>query len=223
MPDTSLVLGFQYKGVLFTLEGRQEVPLASSGITGLQDAFSIFSNSPHIGTVLVYFTETGASRFFRPPLNELFSESVSLDTFLPKSILDNVQEQLSEADTDLQRIAVIERFLLSQLQLTAEDGLVTEALRHIVRSNGTIRITELAKNLHISQSPLEKRFRKLVGATPKKFASIIRLRTVIDTYSPGGDLTGLAYTAGYFDQAHFIKDFKSFTGETPEKFFAARK
>ena len=54
------------------------------------------------------------------------------------------------------------------------DALVAKAVNLIVNSNGTLRITELSQRLYISQSPLEKRFRKVVGATPKKFSSIIR-------------------------------------------------
>jgi AraC-like DNA-binding protein len=47
----------------------------------------------------------------------------------------------------------------------------------------------------------------------------VRLRKVIDTYDPATNLTEAALTAGYFDQAHFIKDFRSFTGQSPQEFF----
>jgi AraC-like DNA-binding protein len=92
----------------------------------------------------------------------------------------------------------------------------------IYKSKGNIRITELAKQLHISQSPLEKRFRQAVGASPKKFASVVRLKNAIKEYSPQNSLTDLGYEAGFYDQAHFIKEFKSFTGETPEIFFSPK-
>jgi methylphosphotriester-DNA--protein-cysteine methyltransferase len=98
--------------------------------------------------------------------------------------------------------------------------LVTEAINLIVSSNGTLRINELSQRLYISQSPLEKRFRKIVGATPKKFSSIIRINSVINNPVPNNSLTELGYASGYFDQSHFIKDFKTFTGQTPEQFFS---
>jgi AraC-like DNA-binding protein len=49
------------------------------------------------------------------------------------------------------------------------------------------------------------------------------MRHVIDTYTADRSLTDTAHTAGYFDQAHFIKDFKSFTGETPDAFFKSSR
>lgn len=221
LPGTAVVIGFQYSGRLQKLKGSGEGTLATAGITGLLDSYQIFQNSKATGSVLVFFTETGASHFFRTPLNEIFSESLPLDTFIPASVLTTTEEQLAEATSDMGRIAVIEELLLSQLLHIDKDRLVAEAINLIVSSNGTLRINELAQRLYISQSPLEKRFRKAVGATPKKFSSIIRINSIINGIDNTNNFTELGYTAGYFDQSHFIKDFKTFTGETPERFFAA--
>jgi methylphosphotriester-DNA--protein-cysteine methyltransferase len=65
---------------------------------------------------------------------------------------------------------------------------------------------------------LEKRFRNIVGASPKKFASIVRLQNVVKNYTSGESLTHTAFESGYYDQAHFIHDFKQFTGDSPQKF-----
>jgi AraC-like DNA-binding protein len=62
-----------------------------------------------------------------------------------------------------------------------------------------------------------------VGSSPRQFTSIVRLRYFIDRYSPYSSLTTASYEAGYFDQSHFIKDFKQFTGETPRQFFATAR
>jgi methylphosphotriester-DNA--protein-cysteine methyltransferase len=97
------------------------------------------------------------------------------------------------------------------------------ALALIHKSKGNIRISELTEQLHIGQSPLEKRFRQAVGASPKKFASIVRLKNVIQQYDSVNSLTELGYEAGFYDQAHFIKEFKTFTGCTPEKYFSSKK
>ena len=72
--------------------------------------------------------------------------------------------------------------------------------------------------LFISQSPFEKRFRKVVGTSPKKFASIVRFNAVLNNLNTTKSLAQLCYENNFFDQAHFIKDFKQFTGETPENF-----
>jgi methylphosphotriester-DNA--protein-cysteine methyltransferase len=91
----------------------------------------------------------------------------------------------------------------------------------IHQNKGTIRITELMAQLHISQSPLEKRFRQAVGTSPKKYASIVRMKHALQQFDAATSLTALGYEAGFYDQAHFIKAFKTFTGDTPENFFAA--
>jgi AraC-like DNA-binding protein len=75
------------------------------------------------------------------------------------------------------------------------------------------------EELHVSQSPLEKRFREAVGTSPKKFASIVRFKNLIRDRAPGSSLVELAYEGGFYDQSHFIKEFKNFTGDTPESYF----
>ena len=219
LPGTNLVLGFQYRGKLSLLSDKGNIPLSSSGLTGLHDSYRVFSNSANTGTVLVHFKDGGAATFIRHPIHELFRESISLDNFLLRSELLVLEEQLCEATTDLGKIKVVEQFLISRMRPELQDQLVLAALGIIHKSKGNIRIKELAEQLHISQSPLEKRFRQVVGASPKKFASIVRFKHALHSYDPGNSLTDLGYEAGFYDQAHFIKEFKSFTGETPEDFF----
>lgn len=223
LPDTSLVIGFQYKGTLSRLENNTETRLSISGVSGLADHSRTFKNSPDIGTVLIFFHETGATPFFRQPLHELFRESVSLDNFMLSSELLCLEERLAEAKINTQRIAAVEQFLISRMTPTEPDKLVLAALALIHRSKGNIRIKELTDELNISQSPLEKRFRRVVGASPKKFASIIRLKNVVQQYVKVNSLTELGYETGFYDQAHFIKEFKTFTGDTPERFFSNPK
>ena len=113
----------------------------------------------------------------------------------------------------------MENFLISKLNSNLPDLLVMSAISMIYKSKGNIRIKELLNELHISQSALEKRFRQVVGASPKKFASIVRLKNTISSYNRNKSLTDLGYEAGFYDQAHFIKEFKHFTGDSPETFF----
>lgn len=217
-PSSGLVIGFQYKGQLTTITDNTESKLASAGITGVSDSFKLFRNSANIGTVLVCFTEIGFTHFAMHPANELFNLSISLDLIFDKSRIGEVEDKLSAATTDKQRIKFVDQFLLSQLKNIQTDKLIVEAVRLIYQSKGTIQIKELIEKLFISQSPFEKRFRKVVGTTPKKFASIVRFNTVLDSLNHTKSLTEICYENGFFDQAHFIKDFKRFTGDTPDNF-----
>jgi AraC-like DNA-binding protein len=217
-PSSGLVIGFQYRGQLATIKNNTEDKLKSAGITGIFDGYKVFKNSPDIGTILVYFTEIGFTHFASHPANELFNLSLSLDDIFDKIKVEEVEDKLTVATTDSQRIKVVEQFLLSQLKEIQTDKLIVEAVKLIYQSKGTIRIKELNEKLFISQSPFEKRFRKVVGTTAKKFASIVRFNSVLETMSETKSLTEICYENIFFDQSHFIKDFKQFTGGTPEKF-----
>lgn len=217
-PSSGLVIGFQYKGQLASLKDNSESKLTSAGITGITDGYKVFKNSADIGTILVYFTEIGFTHFASHPANELFNLSLSLDDIFDKNEISEVEEKLIIATTDKQRLKIVEQFLVSQLKDIQADKLIVEAVKLIYQTNGTIRINELNEKLFISQSPFEKRFRKVVGTTAKKFASIVRFNTVLDNLNETKTLTEICYENNFFDQAHFIKDFKQFTGDTPENF-----
>lgn len=217
-PSAGLVVGFQYGGRLSLMNNSIENRLSPSGITGISDSFKIFKSTAGTGTILVYFTETGFAQFSSCPVQELFNQSVSLDNLFDKRKVAAVEENLALALTDNERIKAVEKFLEEQLKEKSEDQLIVQAVALIYGSRGSMRIKELLQQLHISQSAFEKRFRKLVGTTPKKFASIVRFNTVLKDLGQKKSLTGVCYDNNFFDQAHFIKDFKQFTGDSPENF-----
>ena len=217
-PSSSMVMGFQYQGQLASLAGHHENKLSSAGISGISDGYKIFKNSANIGTILVYFSETGFRHFATHPAHELFNLSLSLEDIFDSQSVREVEERLSMDSDDHNRIRTVEHFLLSQLKDIDQDKLIMEAVKLIYQSKGTIRIQELNKKLGISASPFEKRFRQLVGTSAKKFASIIRFNSVLDSLCESKSLTEICYENHFFDQAHFIKDFKQFTGDTPENF-----
>jgi AraC-like DNA-binding protein len=218
-PGTALVVGFQYKGRLSVISDNLTAALTTAGITGLSDTYKIFKNSDNIGSILVHFSETGARAFFDTPAHELFKGSYSLEEIIDKGCVREMEEKLGEASDDGQRISIVERFFLSLLKNREQDKIVLEAVRLIKNTRGNIRMLQLADELNISTSQMEKRFRVVVGATPKKFASIVRFNSVLTGHHDSNDWSDLSFLAGYFDQAHFIKSFKSFTGLTPEQYF----
>ncbi len=213
------MMGFQYSGRLGYRQGDERHSLATAGITGLMDSHRLFNNSAGTGSILVVFREAGATAFIRQPVHELFGQSVALEQLFPRQEIADVEERLAGAAGDRERLDIVEGFLLGRLVAPAFDPLVSGAIEQIRQSGGQIRIGELAKMLHTSASPLEKRFRRSVGATPKKFAGIVRVRAVIDALQEGREqLKTMEYLAAYYDQAHFIHDFKRFTAMTPEEY-----
>lgn len=219
LPDTALVLGFQYNGRIALVTDNLYRPMAAAGITGLQNSVRSFKSITSTGSVLVKFKPGGAASFFRLPLHELFEQSLSLESMIDQKLIDIVEQKLEAAVNDIARIKIVESFLLSIRKVRQRDILVEGATALIQQARGNIRISDLAKQLLTSPSPLEKRFRSIIGASPKKYASIVRFKSIINASKDSCTPAARAYKAGYFDQAHFIRDFKRFTGQTPEEYF----
>ena len=97
--------------------------------------------------------------------------------------------------------------------------MVANAVDYIYSMKGLVKIKDLANMLYISNDSFEKRFRKITGASPKQFSSIVRMKSAISQKQNNQNLTDVALNSGYFDQPHFNKDFKLFTGLTPTDFF----
>jgi len=219
LPDTSLVIAFRFRGTVTAMIEEQQHVMAPSVISGIRRSARAMEYASDTANLLIVFHEAGAAAFFREPLHELSDISLSLDTLMKGSELAVIEEQLAEADDDLQRIRIAEKWMLTKLTAPAADQLVQHAIQTIQLTHGTIRMKDLAGSLYISQDAFEKRFRRQAGASPKQFSSIVRIKHLIDGYSQTKSLTDAALSAGYFDQAHFIKDFKAFTGKTPQDFF----
>jgi AraC-like DNA-binding protein len=215
LPDTNIFLALRYKGIVY--QHDRVVPALS--VAGMQKTARPMNYTAHSSNIVVQFKTTGASAFFRQPMHELFEAQTALTDLTGDAGITRLEEQLQSASAITGKIALIERFLLSRLKAQT-DPLIDFSLKKINDANGIVRIRPLAADLHISQDAFEKRFRKIVGTSPKQYASIARMKAIVETGRKGRPLTELALAAGFFDQAHFNKDFKLFTGQTPTEFFA---
>ncbi|WP_316812734.1 helix-turn-helix transcriptional regulator [Pedobacter heparinus] len=219
VPNTSFALAFRYRGQISYITETGKTALPAATFSGLRKSVRLISYAAQTAALIVQFEETGVTAFFRQPLHALFEESISLDNFFPPSEISIVEEGLTEATTDLTKIAIVEQFLYSKLRHSKPDKLVSEAIARIHSNHGIIKIKDLAQSLCISNDAFEKRFRKVVGATPKQFSSIVKIKTIIDQNPALSTFTEVALEHGYYDQPHFNKDFKLFTGQTPTEFF----
>lgn len=215
LPEAGMVAGFRFQGEC-SLDGKMAL---RSVVTGLRDRPRMLSHSQGSATILTMFTPTGAAAFLREPLENLFNLTMPMESEVQRSQLDLVEEQLAEAESHSQRAKVLEVFLLNRLRGRPVNAQIAAAVARIRQVRGALRIEELARGAGLSQSALERRFRKEVGASPKKFANIVRVRHAVRLHATGASLTEVAYAAGYADQSHFNKDFKRFAGQAPELFF----
>jgi AraC-like DNA-binding protein len=126
------------------------------------------------------------------------------------------------AGEDRAQIAVVERFLRGlDPQPDPQCTEVAELFRLILADPAITRVDQLATRAGRSPRSLQRLFREYVGVTPKWVLQRLRLHEAAERMAGGaGDWAALALDLGYFDQAHFIKDFKAITGRSPAEYAA---
>lgn len=219
MPETGLIVGFRFSGSATELNGNAPSRLPDATVAGFLTKARRIRTSAGGGIVLALFREGGASQFLAEPLHELLGHTFALDDLIRRSEVEEIRSRIADATDHSERVAIFEEFLLARQLPRTPDPIVSDAVRGIQTAHGSLRIGALARRLGIAQDPLEKRFRRSVGASPKQLASIIRLRHAVDSYRSGASLTRASIDAGYFDQSHFNREFRSVMGDAPQGFF----
>ncbi|WP_206156109.1 helix-turn-helix domain-containing protein [Chitinophaga fulva] len=127
-----------------------------------------------------------------------------------------------KAPTTSERIQLIETFLLNRLTDTQTiDNIVKSTVETILTANGQLSVDELSQQSNINRRQLVRKFSSTIGLSPKQLSKTVRLQAMLKTLlnKKSTRLISLAYEGEYYDQAHFIKDFKEFTGLTPKAFY----
>jgi AraC-like DNA-binding protein len=218
LPDAGLVIGLRYRGDTLTLDTGVPRAYPHRSLTGVLPRAQTVRTSAGGAMILGLVRPDAAARLLRAPVDDLFGVTCSLDDIFPPSTLHRVVHALYRATSDDERIAIFERFLLDAAPPRPPDPIVTCALAAIDRAAGNVRIAAL--RVGRSQDALERRFRALVGATPKHYASLVRFRRALALIRPGRSLTRIALEAGYSDQSHFNRHFRRFTGHAPSVLLA---
>jgi AraC-like DNA-binding protein len=191
-------------------------------LSGMSSSFSDVSTRGETGMFSVSFLPAGACRFFNFPLGDIENRNLNLE-LVCRQEARIVNEKLYHACSAEARTAIVEEFLLGKLKPYASPDfrMIQEGIRLIDRRQGLIRAEELGKTLLTTPRTLERKFSNMVGKSPKQFIRIVRFQHILNSVqgSKSMNFTRLAYDRGYFDQAHFINDFKIFTGMPPKEFF----
>ncbi len=172
-------------------------------------------------TFIVRFHPNGFLPFTSIPIKEMENRPIPLEDLFGKEGKELEQKVLNAKDT-AERIQYIEFFMFKLLKNnTVIDRIVKSAIETISIHKGQLSINELSKQTNQHRRLLTRKFSSSIGLSPKQLSKIVRLQTTLKTLSSNKELslTDLAHSNEYFDQAHFIKDFKEFTGLTPKEFY----
>ncbi len=176
----------------------------------------------HAGMIGIRLQPAGARTFLGMPMGEMTDVRLDLALIWAKEAESLVDAVCCAADAD-KRMRIIERFLHRKLLAapTQGDASVTHGVSLLRSSHGHVSVDSLAMQCGLSSRQLERRFHSEVGIPPRLLASIFRFRRVFDLMEqPESDgWVSAAIGAGYFDQAHMIRDFKRFAGQQPQAFY----
>lgn len=217
---TELILYLGYKPKAFTKNRLLEEPFL---LNGQQNDYYDILISENLSLFSISFHPQGLSQFFPIPIYELSNHDIPLK-YINKDLYSELEARLSVEITFQEKVEIVEKCLL-KLLINNKREYEFKRINHIIEmikvSKGDIKINELSNLACLSRKQFERTFMDYIGISPKQYLKIIRLQSSIFLKSKNRDLTltELAYESGYYDQSHFINDYRAMTGITPKQFF----
>ena len=162
----------------------------------------------------VYLQPTALKTLFCIDAFELNNQNVSLEYVIDEPIL----EKLVNATSVNEKIDIITHFFLNLIQKIRYSDSKAEFASTLLQNGKTLK--EVQEEMNMSERSLERMIKQYVGISPKMFSRIVRFQSGLNALRQTDfkNFTELAYMADYFDQSHYIKEFKEFTGTNPKNF-----
>ena len=222
VPDGTMKMIFHY-GDLYKhyFENGNSITLPRCFVIGQLTKPYVVGPTGKTGIFIVRFQINGFSPFTTIPIKEMENTAFSLEKLFWKDGQE-IGYKILDANTASERINIIEKFLFDRLiELKTVDGILKSTIETILTANGGLSIDKITRENNINRRQLERKFSSTIGLSPKKLSKIIRLQSTLKSLltKKNISLTTLAYKNKYYDQVHFIKDFKEFTGLTPKEFY----
>lgn len=174
------------------------------------------------GCLAICFHPGMAYKFFHVPMYELSNTTAALSDVWTV-LAGEMEDKLACARDNDTRVRIAQNYLVQQLNRRKNDLQVDYCLRQAQLSGGVVPISSLADGACISQRHLARKFQHQIGLSPKEYMRVCRFIQSLRYLKkyPAFSLTEIACQSGYFDQAHFNRDYKTYTGYTPGKLISA--
>jgi methylphosphotriester-DNA--protein-cysteine methyltransferase len=175
----------------------------------------------HVDTFAICFYPHGFANFISTPLFNLVDKETPIEELFDKVESVLLTQNISQAIHTQHRIEIIEAFLLKKLnEASTIETIVKTTVDVLLSTKGSTPINVILKDDLDKRRQLERYFKKQIGLSPKQLGKVIRLQATLQMMlsRTTTSMSDVAYEHEYFDQAHFIKDFKEFVGITPKEF-----
>jgi AraC-like DNA-binding protein len=202
----------------YSADGNTRLTVPPAIIIGPHSASYITDIAADEPVMAIHFRPGGAFPFLGIPQGDLEDAGVGLDEIWGRDGHE-LHERLIEASSPAARFGILEDFLLSRARFAVRrDPGVAVALA-AVEANPSVQMAEVRRLAGLSTKRMIGLFRAEVGLTPKAYARVRRLQAVLHRLDAGtGRGARVAADTGYFDQAHFVREFRSFTAMTPTQY-----
>jgi AraC-like DNA-binding protein len=193
-------------------------------LSGVSARYGVIDTAEQECVAGVCFRPGGTVPFFAAPADELCDAGVPLEFAWGRRRAARLREQLLAAPTPAAKLDSLERAMAEAWKACAPDPAVAFALDRFADRPEAARIAAVADRIGLSPRRFIERFKAAVGVAPKRYCRILRFQRALVGAERGRrvDWTRIAVDCGYFDQAHFIHDFRSFAGITPTGYEAGR-
>ena len=190
-------------------------------ISGLTETYREFAMGGRLGMVGAYLYPYALPLLFRETSEKLANNTFDIEEFLGKEGR-LLTEQVVNAPSNDHRIALIGEYLLKKMKTGSwlrND--LRAGVQEIVHHKGVVSIDSLVRDMGISCRHFDRKFLETVGIPPKVFTRLVRFQSTLQLPFKVNvkNLTELALSSGYYDQSHFIRDFKAFSGLSPKEYF----
>jgi AraC-like DNA-binding protein len=195
-------------------------------VVGAYSQFTVIDTDEQRATAGVIFRPGGAFPFLRLPAGELQDTGVSLSALWGRQAAADLREQLLAAPEPQAKFTILEQTFLRRINapLDPTHPAVSFAVENF-KQRPTRPVSSVSDQIGLSDRRFIQLFSQQVGLTPKLFCRVQRFQKVLRNIARSAagsviDWPQIALTCGYFDQAHFIHDFRAFSGINPTTYVA---
>ncbi len=226
-PD--LLIPDGYPEIIFVLEGAYcKRPMAdesqltivnSSSVIGIQSESLLVKRLGKVKLFGIKFRPMGFYRFFGQKAVKTVGSTLVLNEFKVAYLLE-LELGLRNMDAQDKAVSLLDRTLcahVSNAGHSKKEAIVQECIRNILDAKGNMDLQELAKQAEKGKRQIQRYFKECIGISPKKFSNLVRFKSVYKKNVLSDCSLGHFFDHGYFDQSHFIKDFRANLGVTPSR------
>jgi AraC-like DNA-binding protein len=177
----------------------------------------------HVYTFAIRFYPLGFTHFVAGGIKNLANKETPIASLFGQEKSLELEQEIIQATNVNGRIKIIEDFLVTELNNQSTiDNIIKSTVDTLLSTKGSVSVNTILADDLSKRRQLERNFAKNIGMSPKQLAKVIRFQASLKMLLNRDEksLTGIAHECNYYDQAHFTKDFKEFTGVNPKDFLS---